>query len=206
MHIIIMEVGALGTNCYIVYCNNTKEGVVIDPGGDGEKIIEVIKKNEIDIKYILNTHGHHDHIGANKILKEYTNKDLLIHENDSEMLTSSKDNFSLFLGEVDCGPAADGYLKEGDIVKFGECSLEVIHLPGHTPGGIGFYSEKEGILFSGDTLFYGSIGRTDLPNSDYQDMTKSLARLMKYPDETIVFPGHGPKTSIATEKQINPFI
>ncbi len=206
MHIIIMEVGMLGTNSYLVYCNNTRDGVIIDPGGDGEKIIEVIKENHINIKYILNTHGHHDHIGANKQLKEYTNKDLLIHEKDSSMLISPEKNFLFLRRPENCSPAADGFLKEGQLITFGECSLKVIELPGHTPGGVGFYAEKKGILFSGDTLFYGSIGRTDLPGSDYQEMTKSLKKLMELPDETIVYPGHGPKTSVALEKDINPFI
>lgn len=206
MHIKIMEVGALGTNCYLVYCGNNKEGIIIDPGGDGDQIISIIQKIKIDIKYIINTHGHHDHIGANKKIKDYTNKELLIHKNDSAMLTSSQRNFSVFSGEECNGPAADRFLSEGDLIEFGECSLKVIHLPGHTPGGIGLYSEKEGILFSGDTLFYGSIGRTDLPGSDFQEMTKSLAKLMELPDATIVFPGHGPDTTIAQEKEINPFI
>jgi len=206
MHIKIMEVGALGTNCYLVYCGDTKEGIVIDPGGDGDQIISAIQKIKMNVKFIVNTHGHHDHIGANKKVKEYTKKDLLIHKKDSEMLTSSRRNFSILSGEESNGPAADGFLDEGDLVEFGECSLKVISLPGHTPGGIGLYSEKDGILFSGDTLFYGSIGRTDLPGSDYQEMTKSLARLMELPDATVVFPGHGPDTTIATEKQINPFI
>jgi glyoxylase-like metal-dependent hydrolase (beta-lactamase superfamily II) len=206
MHIKTMEVGSLCTNSYLVYCDDSKEGVIIDPGGDGDKIIQVIKDSGVEIKYILNTHGHHNHIGANKNLKDFTGKDLLIHEKDGEMLTSPKRNFSLFLGEENCGPAADGFLKDGDVISFGSCSLKVIHLPGHTPGGVGFYAEKEGVLFSGDTLFYGSIGRTDLPGSDYQEMTKSLEKLMKMPDETIVYPGHGPKTSVALEKEINPFI
>lgn len=206
MQIKTLEVGSLGTNCYIVFCDDTREGVVIDPGGDGDKIIKVIEDNKLKIKYIINTHGHHDHTGANRKLKEYTNVELLIHENDGDMLTSPKRNFSMFLGEENSGPEADRLLNENDIISFGNCKLQVIHLPGHTPGGIGLYAEKEGVLFSGDTLFYGSIGRTDLPGSDYQEMVLSLQKLMKMPDQTIVYPGHGPKTSIALEKQINPFI
>ena len=122
------------------------------------------------------------------------------------MLISPEKNFLFLRRPENCSPAADGFLKEGQLITFGECSLKVIELPGHTPGGVGFYAEKKGILFSGDTLFYGSIGRTDLPGSDYQEMTKSLKKLMELPDETIVYPGHGPKTSVALEKDINPFI
>ena len=206
MHIKIMEVGMLGTNCYLAYCEDTKEGIIIDPGGDGAKINKVIEDSGVKIKYIINTHGHHDHIGANQELKDFTGKDLLIHEADADMLTSTRQNSFLFGNQCKESPAADGFLKEGDIISFGNSSLEVIHLPGHTEGGIGLYSKDDQILFSGDTLFYGSIGRTDLPHSDYQKMTKSLARLMELPDETVVLPGHGPKTSIGLEKQINPFI
>lgn len=206
MHIKIMEVGMLGTNCYLAYCDETKEGVIIDPGGDGERINKVIEESGIEIKYIINTHGHHDHIGANEEVKEFTGKDLLIHENDADMLVTPRHNSYLFGNQTKLSPPADGFLKEGDVVEFGNSSLEVIHLPGHTEGGIGLYSEKDRVIFVGDTLFYGSIGRTDLPHSDFQKMTKSLARLMELPDDTIVLPGHGPKTTIATEKQINPFI
>lgn len=206
MKIKILELGALGTNCYIVICDETKKGVVIDPGGNPEKVIAFIEEQQIDVQAIINTHGHHDHIGGNKKLKEHTNADLYIHADDADMLTSSKRNFSVFMGEENCGPGADKLLKDGDVISFGECSLKAIHLPGHTRGGVGLYAEKEGVLFSGDVLFYGSIGRTDLPGSDYQQMMESLDLLMKLPDDTIVYPGHGPKTSIAMEKQINPFI
>ena len=206
MDIRIMEVGPLGTNCYLLACPGSKEAVVVDPGGDGERILSAIEKMGMELRYIINTHGHHDHIGANRKLKESTKAELLIHKEDGEMLTSPKRNFSLMMGEENTGPAADRFLAEGDMVKFGNCELQVLHLPGHTRGGIGLYAQKEALLFSGDTLFYGSIGRTDLPGSDYQEMMRSLQRLMLLPDETVVYPGHGPKTSIAQEKRINPFI
>ena len=127
MQIKTLEVGQLGTNCYIVFCDDTREGVVIDPGGDGDKIIKVIEDNKISVKYIINTHGNHDHTGANRKLKEFAKVDLLIHEDDSEMLTSPKRNFSIFLGENNTGPAADGFLKEDDLITFGNCQLRVIH-------------------------------------------------------------------------------
>lgn len=207
MVIAAIAVGNLATNCYIVSCDDTKEAVVIDPGGDADRIIDYIDKEELKVKYIINTHGHHDHILANREIKDHTNAELLIHEDDAPMLVSPEKNFSEFLGDKNQSPKEDKALRDGELIKFGKaCKFKVIHTPGHTQGGICLYAEEENILFAGDTLFYGSIGRTDLPGSNYQKMIKSLTRLMKLPDKTMVLPGHGPKTSIANEKHINPYI
>src|SRR6056297_1609001 len=148
MQIKIIEVGMLGTNSYLVFCDKTREGVIIDPGGDAEKIIKVIKDEKVDIQYIINTHGHHDHIGANKELKEYTNKELLISKKDSKMLISPERNISFLRNPENVSPAPDRFIKDGDILEFGTCKLKVIGLPGHTSGGMGLYAEKEGVLFS----------------------------------------------------------
>jgi hydroxyacylglutathione hydrolase len=205
-----MEVGQLGTNCYIVGCEETREAAVIDPGGDALKILKFLERNSLKLTHIINTHGHIDHIGGNRTLKEQTQAELIIHEEDASMLTSAGRNLSLFSGMVMSGPAADRTVKEGDKIKVGNTVvLEVIHTPGHTPGGISLKLEVDGknILFVGDTLFNGSIGRTDFPGGSYRQLIESIQqKIMVFPDETEVYPGHGPGTKVGFERKSNPFL
>lgn len=207
MDIKVLPVGFLQTNCYVVSCPITKEGIVIDPGDECERIINVLQNSELKIKYIVNTHGHHDHVGCNKQLKDFLKCDLLIHEDDENLLVNAKLNLANFLGVDNDSPAPDKLLKEKDFINFGNEKLEVIHTPGHTPGGICLYSTRKKVCFTGDTLFYGSIGRTDLPGGSYKTLLKSLKeKVIKLPDEVVVYPGHGPESSIGKEKVINPFL
>jgi glyoxylase-like metal-dependent hydrolase (beta-lactamase superfamily II) len=206
-----MEVGSLGTNCYVVGCEDTREAAVIDPGGDAARISQELKRNNLKLSYIINTHGHVDHIGGNRNLKEENQEaELIIHADDATMLTSSGRNLSLFSGSAINGPAADRTVKDGDKIKVGtSIVLEVLHTPGHTPGGISLKMDLEGktIIFVGDTLFNGSIGRTDFPGGSYRQLIEAIQqKIMVFPDDTEIYPGHGPGTTVGFERKGNPFL
>ncbi|MFH1288316.1 MAG: MBL fold metallo-hydrolase [bacterium] len=200
-------VGQLDANCYIFGDDKTKEVVVIDPGGDASEIIEVIKNNSLNVLAIINSHGHIDHTFDNKALKEYSKSLLLIHEEDGQMLTSRFHNLSDFLGyEVSTIPP-DKFLKDNEIVKIGSLELKVIHTPGHTQGSICLECAGEKIIFTGDTLFAGGIGRTDLPCGSEKNLFLSIKeRLLVYSDDTIIYPGHGQASTIGEEKKCNSFL
>lgn len=205
MKIIITPVGYIGTNCYIVYDEATKEGIVIDPGDEGDRILSTIEKLGVQVKAIINTHGHGDHIGGNGELKEKLQVPLMISEEDAPMLTDPAKNLSSFMGKNLNKPAADSYLKEGTIITFGTSKLKVLRTPGHTKGSISLVGE--GVCFVGDTLFAGSIGRTDLPGGDYKEIIKSIKeKLLTLDEKVVVYPGHGHSTTISREKTGNPFL
>lgn len=193
------------TNCYIVGCPETKIGAVIDPGDNEDSIIQQIKKTGLKIKHIILTHGHVDHIGALLPVKEWTKAEVSIHKKDSKMLQNPAENLSAHVNTPDLKQKADNLLEHGDTLKIGNLNCKIIHTPGHTPGSISL--DINGKLFTGDTLFAGSIGRTDFPGGSFEDITKSIKeKLYKYPDETLVYPGHGPETTIGDEKAGNPFV
>lgn len=201
-----IEIGAMGVNCYIVGCEETREVAVIDPGGNPQGIIGLLEKENLKAVYIINTHGHIDHIGGNRAVKEATGAKILIHEDDAKMLVNPVSNFSFLMGNKVTSPPADQYLKEGDIIKIGNTvELEVIHTPGHSPGGICLKTGN--IIFVGDTLFQGSIGRTDFPGGSYKQLIQNIKeKLLCYDDNVICYPGHGPATTIGFERQHNPFL
>ncbi|MCP3942266.1 MAG: MBL fold metallo-hydrolase [Desulfobacteraceae bacterium] len=200
-----LAVGPIMANCFILGCENTKESVVIDPGDDIDKILMELANSELKVKYIINTHGHFDHVGANKKLKEVTNATLCIHPEDEPMLMELSKSASMFGLSAENSPRADLLLNHGDKLSFGDITLEVIHTPGHSMGGICLYTK--GHLFAGDTLFLNSIGRTDLPGGNYDTLMASIkTKLFNLEDETIVHTGHGPGTSIGSEKRENPFL
>jgi len=201
-----MVVGSLAVNCYIIGCEETREVAVIDPGGNPDEIVDFLKKENLKATHIINTHGHIDHIGGNKGVKDATGAKLLIHENDAAMLENPRSSFSFLIGNQMAGTTADQLLKDGDIIQIGnEVKLEVIHTPGHTTGGICLKTGD--IIFVGDTLFQGSIGRTDLPGGSYSQLISSIKdRLMCFEDHVNCFPGHGPATTIGFERKHNPFI
>jgi glyoxylase-like metal-dependent hydrolase (beta-lactamase superfamily II) len=199
-----LVVGPLQVNCYLVGCEETKEGIVIDPGGDAPVILSQIHALELNIAYIINTHGHIDHVAANRSIKEATSAPIAIHRLDAPWLTNPQGGLALLLG-VTPGPPADIFLEEGDEVRFGKISLKVLHTPGHTTGGISLWGEE--IIFTGDALFKMGIGRTDLPGGDFKTLIKSIrTKLFTLPEETVVYPGHGPATTIGREKRTNPFV
>ncbi len=200
-----LEVGPIMANCYILGCEKTKEAVVIDPGDDSDKILMLLSDKKLKVKYIINTHGHFDHVGANKKMKEVTGASIMIHAEDEPMLSQLDRAAASFGLSAENSPGADQNLKDGDEVTFGEITLKVIHTPGHSRGGVALYTT--GYLFVGDTLFAGSIGRTDLPGGDYNTLISSIKeKLFVLPDETVVYTGHGPETTLSREKRSNPFL
>jgi len=198
-------VGPLETNCYLVYCPETLECAVVDPGAEAPKIVRLIASKGLQPVILLNTHGHIDHIGANKEIKEKFGIPLCIHRHDEPLLTNvQQSELAFFLGAQD-SPAPDQYLEDGETIKVGQSSLRVIHTPGHSPGSVIFLGD--GFLLSGDTLFFGGVGRTDLPGGSWPELVDSIkTKILIMPDEMPVLPGHGPFTSVGQEKRSNPFI
>jgi len=200
-----LVVGPLQVNCFILADEKTKEAVVIDPGDDAGDILRVIEEKGLKVKYIINTHAHFDHVGANKALKDATGAELLLHEADAPVLATTANQSRSFGMKPVSSPPADRYVKQGDLIRAGEISLKVLETPGHTPGGISLL--EEGMVFTGDALFAGSIGRTDFPGGDLLTLLGSIKKnLMTLPDETRVFSGHGPASTIGEEREQNPFL
>ena len=200
-----LVVGPLMANCFIFGCNKTKEAVVIDPGGDADRILLSLADSELKVKYIINTHGHFDHVCGNGKMKDATGADILIHPLDAPMLGMLSSNAAVFGISVENSPPCDQTIEEGETISFGNISLKVTHTPGHTPGGISLYTD--GIVFVGDTLFAGSIGRTDFPGGDFDTLISSIkTKLFNMEDDMRVLSGHGPETSIGREKRSNPFV
>jgi len=199
-----LVVGPIQANCYILGCERTREAAVIDPGGDSDKILITLAKDKLRCVYIINTHGHFDHSAENRRLKEVTGAQLLIHRGDAPMILHQGANGRSWGMNVDNSPPPDRYLEEGDIVTFGDISLKVLHTPGHSSGGISLFSDK--MVFVGDTLFAGSIGRTDFPGGDYEGLIRNVRqKIFPLGDDVVVYPGHGPKTTVGREKRTNPF-
>ena len=197
--------GPLEVNCYIVGCEQSGRAIVIDPGGDGERILALLQKHQLDCRWIINTHGHFDHIGGNRELQEATGAELMIHPADRPLLQQAGAHAAVFGLQVTSSPEPTRELNDGDQLLLGELSLTVIHTPGHSPGGICLHLGDW--LFVGDALFAGSIGRTDLPGGDQPLLVRSIKeKLLCLNDETRVYPGHGPATTIGREKLHNPFL
>ena len=199
-----MPVGPLQANCYIVGCEETHQAAVIDPGGDADRILMALAREKFTLSAIINTHGHFDHVGANKPLKNATDAPLMIHESDAAMLRHLSRSAASWGLRAEDSPQPDRLLSEGDIVDCGRIQFKVLHTPGHTPGGISLYADSA--VFVGDTLFAGSIGRTDFPGGDFDTLIASIQnKLFTLPDETHVYTGHMESTTIGREKRTNPF-
>lgn len=199
-----LVVGMLQCNCYIVGCEDTQVGIIIDPGGDAPTILERTEELGLSIKHIVNTHGHIDHIAANRPVKEATGATIAIHRDDAQWLVTDQGQFARMLGVQSAGPPADILLDEGDEIVFGNYTLQVIHTPGHSQGGISLVGE--GVVFCGDTLFAMGVGRVDLPGGDWQTLMQSIkTQLFTMPDGTVAYTGHGPPTTIGREKNSNPW-
>lgn len=201
-----LPVGLIQTNCYIVGCEQTKEGAVIDPGGHPERILAEVKSQGLAVKYVLNTHGHFDHTDANAALVKATGALLAVHPLDIPLLRAAG-GAAWFGVYAKPGPAPDLELHQGDELQIGTLRLQVLHTPGHTPGHVCFYEPRAGVLFDGDVLFYRGIGRTDLPGGSWSQLLDSIERvLFALPDTTVVYSGHGPVTTIGDEKRLNPWL
>jgi hydroxyacylglutathione hydrolase len=203
-----IEVSSMAVFAYIVACKKTGEALVIDPAASGERLLREAQDRGYRIKYIVNTHSHVDHVMGNKVMKQLTGAEIIIHETEARHLShQSSQMFSMFGGEP--SPPADITVKDGDSITVGETSLQVIHTPGHSPGSISLYSK--GIVFTGDTLFVGAVGRTDLDGGSWEVLVASVRnKLFTLPDDTVVAPGHNygdtPKSTIGREKAYNPYV
>jgi glyoxylase-like metal-dependent hydrolase (beta-lactamase superfamily II) len=199
----VIEVGAFITNCYLVA--DRDKAIIIDPGDDARQIQSLIDKKKVNVEKIILTHGHIDHIRALPDIKNATDAPVYIHPDDAEMLVEAKANLSYYHDIAFATEPADGLLNEGDVFYVGSHEFKVIHTPGHTPGGISLLTD--GLIFTGDALFWGSIGRTDFPGSDHNTLIRAIRdKLLILPPETRVFPGHGPQTTIGQEKTANPWL
>jgi hydroxyacylglutathione hydrolase len=200
-----LVVGPIMANSFILGCEETHEAAVIDPGDEADRILLALAESSLRAKFIINTHGHLDHVGANKRLKEITGAPILIHPLDAPMLNQVASSAAAWGLAAENSPPPDREIEDGDEVTFGNIMLRVIHTPGHTPGGISLSTDQE--VFVGDTLFAGSIGRTDFPGGSFQTIKKSIRqKLFALDDEVTVYPGHGPTTTIGEERRTNPFV
>jgi len=201
-----LPLGQIQTNCYIVGCQKTREGVIIDPGDEAAKILAEVESAGLSIKYVLNTHAHFDHILANGDVVRATGAPLALHPLDLPLLRA-RGGAALFGMDAPPSPEPDMLLAEGDEIAFGTHTLQVLFTPGHTPGHVSFYEPSAGVIFDGDVLFAGGIGRTDLPGGDFETLMHSInEKLMTLPDDVTVCSGHGPVTTIGRERAGNPWL
>jgi glyoxylase-like metal-dependent hydrolase (beta-lactamase superfamily II) len=201
--------GDLETNCYVLRAEESAaECLIIDPGAGPDELIELLQGQQLKPVATVLTHGHADHIvGVTALRRDFPQTQVYIHRLDALMLTDAEANLSLFVGMVFTTEPADVLLEEGDTIDQAGIQLTVLHTPGHTPGGICLHEPQEGLLFVGDTLFAGSVGRADFPGGDEDQLIESIrAKLLPLPDATAVYPGHGMRTTIGREKRTNPYI
>lgn len=200
-----LVVGEMQANCYLAWDEQSKEAVVIDPGGDADTIVDAISRNSLKVIHIIDTHAHVDHVGANDLIRQKTEASLFIHSADVSLLQDLELNLSQMLGREKNFLPPTGVLEDKDKLKLKGFDLEVLHTPGHTPGSVCLYGD--GRLFSGDTLFAGGVGRTDLPGGNFKQLKDSLEhKILKLSDKVVVYPGHGPNTTIGKERRDNPFL
>jgi glyoxylase-like metal-dependent hydrolase (beta-lactamase superfamily II) len=199
-----LTLGPIQANCYLLGCEKTGRAAVIDPGDEADKILLALAKSSLTATHIINTHGHFDHVGANRAIKAATGAKLLIHQLDAPMLSHLYASAAAWGLRAENSPPPDEMLTDGATITFGNITLQVLHTPGHTPGGIALFNDNS--VFVGDTLFAGSIGRTDFPGGDYATLIASIQnKLFTLPDHVTVYPGHMGTTTIGREKRENPF-
>jgi len=201
-----LVVGSLGVNCLVIDCGNG-EAVVVDPGAEPGRILDVVRRRNLTVRYVINTHGHFDHIGGNKVVLEETGAKLMIHAADEGQLVRAADVSTMYGLYAENSPMPDTYLEDGMTLNIGTTAIRVIHTPGHTPGGCSLYFPDRNMVLTGDTLFADSVGRTDLPGGSHETLVASIKnKLFILPDDTVVVPGHGPTTTIGKEKRENEWL
>ena len=201
-----LPVGPLQTNCYVVGCEETHLGVVIDPGGDAADILAAVERDKLAIQYVLLTHAHFDHIGAVAEIVQATRAPLALHPDDLPILRA-RGGATMFGIFIRPSPAPSLALSDGQVIEVGKLELHVLHTPGHTPGHVTFHEATAKAAFDGDVLFQMGIGRTDFPGSSFHQLMESIRnKLFTLPDDTVVYPGHGPATTVGDEKWSNPFL
>lgn len=206
MEIDVLPVGLLETNCYLITCPRTREAALIDPGWDDPSILEAIRKREASVKIILLTHAHFDHIGGVSAMIRATGAPLALHKDDLPLLRV-KGWADMWNIPIPPCPDPDRFLEPDETLEIGSLRLKVLFTPGHTPGHVSFYEAEHSVLFDGDVLFKQGVGRTDIPGGDAAQLLDSIRRvLFALPDEVIVYPGHGPATTIGEEKRLNPWV
>ncbi len=200
-----LTVGPLGVNCYIIGDDKTRQAIIVDPGGNARDILDTLRREQLKTLAIVNTHAHFDHVIALTEIRTQTHAPFYLHVDEVQILAGVQLGAGMFGFPMAQPAPAEHLLKDGDQVQVGTMSLKVLHTPGHTPGGICLW--RDGHVFVGDTLFQGSIGRTDFPGGDYGTLMRSIRdKLLTLPDETLVYPGHGEPTTIGEERQLNPFL
>ncbi len=201
-----LPVGMNQTNCYLVACAETRRAAVIDPGDEAERIVGDIERKDLEVEYVLLTHAHFDHIGGVAKVVDATGAKLAIHPNEQGLL-AARGGASLWGLSVEASPPPDVELSGGQTIEVGTLRFQVLLTPGHSPGGVTFYEPNHGVAFVGDLLFSSGVGRTDLPGGDHTKLMHSIKEVVfGLPDETIVYPGHGPETTVGEEKRSNPWV
>jgi glyoxylase-like metal-dependent hydrolase (beta-lactamase superfamily II) len=209
MKIDCLILGSFETNCYILReTEAAKDCMIVDTGLEAGELVNFLARHKLNPVAVVLTHGHIDHVTGTVALRtDYPEVKVYIHKLDAEMLTGTKDNLSALAGQTFGTEPADVFIAEGDKIDQAGIRLEVLHTPGHTPGGISLYSKEDNLVFVGDTLFAGSVGRTDFPGASFTQLKESIReKLFTLPDDTLCLPGHGPQTTIAQEKKHNPFL
>lgn len=204
MEIVTLAVGPLQSNCYIISDEKSLDALVVDPGDEPERITSVIDQKKLRVRFIVCTHGHFDHLGGVAALKGRTGAQIVLHRSDLEIYRHAKTQAASWGYEMAQPPEPDVFVKEGDVLLLGNLNLRVLSTPGHSPGGICLYGG--GILVTGDTVFAGSVGRTDLYGGDMEEMKRSFVRIISLPPETRILPGHGSLSTVGEEKNMNFFI
>jgi hydroxyacylglutathione hydrolase len=201
-----IHVGITQTNCYVVGCEETHEGAVIDPGGNPKRILKAVEESGLTIRYVLNTHCHFDHMGANAAVVAATGARLALHPAELPIL-QARGGAAWFGVPVKESPMPDVELEDGQTLEVGTLRFQVLHTPGHSPGGVTFYLEEEGVAFDGDVIFQMGVGRYDLPGGDWETLVRSIREvLFTLPDDTVLYSGHGPETTVGREKRSNPWV